>query len=191
MGPRIRATLDRRGFYPAGGGRFRVEIEPIAALQPLVLEERGAVREIRATAIVAALPPEIARRELLALERAIPLPRGSGRVLDDSRSIGPGNAVCVEIECEALTEVFTGFGEKGVGAEKVASDLAREVKAYLESGAAAGEYLADQLLLPLALAGGSFTSGPLSPHATTNLDVIRRFVDVTFETAKGRVSARR
>ncbi len=28
MGPRVTATLERYGFYPAGGGRFVVEIEP-------------------------------------------------------------------------------------------------------------------------------------------------------------------
>lgn len=32
MGPVVHASLDRSGFYPAGGGRFRVTIEPCAKL---------------------------------------------------------------------------------------------------------------------------------------------------------------
>ena len=42
-----------------------------------------------------------------------------------------------------------------------------------------GRHLADQLLLPLALAGsGSFRALPLSRHTKTNIEVIRRFLDV-------------
>ncbi|MGZ5433965.1 MAG: RNA 3'-terminal phosphate cyclase [Thermoanaerobaculia bacterium] len=48
-----------------------------------------------------------------------------------------------------------------------------------------GEHLADQLLLPMAFAGGgSFTTTPLSGHATTNLEVIRRFLDVRMEVTE-------
>ena len=37
-----------------------------------------------------------------------------------------------------------------------------------------GEYLADQLIVPMAIArGGSFTTGPLSRHATTNIEVVK------------------
>ncbi len=194
MGPRITCSLERRGFYPAGGGRFTVAIEPSVTLQPLILDERGPLRALRAAALVAALPPDIAERELRTLQRALAPEACSGRTLQDSRSAGPGNVVSVEIESAALTEVVTGFGEKNLRAEAVAKGVAEEVRAYLDSGAAAGEYLADQLLIPLALAGaGSFTSGPLSAHATTNIEVIRRFLDVDFRVepaGKGvRVSA--
>ena len=42
-----------------------------------------------------------------------------------------------------------------------------------------GEHLADQLLLPMALArGGSFTTVPPSRHTTTNIEIIRKFLDV-------------
>jgi RNA 3'-terminal phosphate cyclase (ATP) len=48
-----------------------------------------------------------------------------------------------------------------------------------------GEHLADQLLLPLALgAGGTYTTTPLSMHSTTNIDVIRQFLDVEIETTQ-------
>jgi RNA 3'-terminal phosphate cyclase (ATP) len=48
-----------------------------------------------------------------------------------------------------------------------------------------GEHLADQLLVPMALAGaGTFRTGPLSLHARTNLDVIERFVPLRFDVAE-------
>jgi RNA 3'-terminal phosphate cyclase len=83
----------------------------------------------------------------------------------------------------ALIEVFTSFGKMGVSAEKVGTDAASQVSAYLASEAAVSEHLADQLLLPMALAGaGSFTTAAISPHAQTNMDVIKRFLPVNFLT---------
>jgi RNA 3'-terminal phosphate cyclase (ATP) len=92
----------------------------------------------------------------------------------------------LEVESEALTELFTGFGEKGISAEAVAEKAALEARRYLASGVPAGEHLADQLLLPMALAGsGAFLTLPLSRHATTNIDVMKAFlsVDVRVEPA--------
>ena len=64
-------------------------------------------------------------------------------------------------------------------AEKVAAEVVREVHAYLESGVPVGRQLADQLLLPLALAGGGrFLAMPLSKHALTNIEVIRKFLPI-------------
>ncbi|MGC4118346.1 MAG: RNA 3'-terminal phosphate cyclase [Myxococcales bacterium] len=79
MGPRVTATLQQPGFYPAGGGRFTVEIAPAAKLAPLELVERGPIQRRLARALVAHLPPTIAHRELEG---------GQGR----ARLRGPGAA---------------------------------------------------------------------------------------------------
>jgi RNA 3'-terminal phosphate cyclase (ATP) len=95
----------------------------------------------------------------------------------------------IEVESAALIEVFTSFGKMGVSAEKVGADAAAQVSAYLASEAAVSEHLADQLLLPMALAGGgSFTTAAISSHAQTNMDIIKRFLQVSFltkETSRG------
>jgi len=87
-----------------------------------------------------------------------------------------GNVVTIEIECEHVTEVFTGFGERGLRSEPVAEKAVKQARRYLGSEAAVGEYLADQLLMAMA-GGGSFTTPPLSRHATTNIEVIAKFLD--------------
>jgi RNA 3'-terminal phosphate cyclase (ATP) len=103
-------------------------------------------------------------------------------VVEDRESTGPGNAVILEMESEQVTEVFSGFGEKRVSAEGVAEGVADEARRYLAANVPEGEHLADQLLIPLALArGGSFSTTALSPHATTNMEVIAKFLDVKFE----------
>jgi RNA 3'-terminal phosphate cyclase (ATP) len=75
--------------------------------------------------------------------------------------------------------VITGFGQKGVTAEAVAESVVREVRRYLAAGVPVGEHLADQLLVPLAMAGkGTFRTVRLTRHASTNMKVIEMFLDV-------------
>jgi len=192
MGARVSARLDRRGFYPAGGGRFTVRIEPAPRLERLDLLERGKVRAKRGTAIVSSLSPSIAQRELKVLERSLSIDRTCLKSVEDKESAGPGNVVHVEIESEHVTDLFTGFGEKKLSSEVVGRRLAEEVTAYLESGAPVGEHLADQLLIPLALAGGgSFVTMPLSPHSTTNMDVIAQFLPRKFRVDRSKETTHR
>ena len=56
LGPNVSAVLDRPGFYPAGGGRFTINIEPATKLDTLEVLERGQITRRSATAIVANLP---------------------------------------------------------------------------------------------------------------------------------------
>ena len=179
MGADVTAELVRPGFYPAGGGKVRVTITPAKELAPLALDERGEIVSRRARAVFANLPWTIAQREAREVAETLEWPEEWIEAHTITGSLGPGNAVSIFVESEQVTDVFTGFGSRGVPAEKVAHDAAAEAKRYINSGAAVGEHLADQLLLPLAVGrGGSFTTTPLSSHSTTNIDVIRRFVDV-------------
>ena len=183
LGPNVTAEIERPGFYPAGGGKFQVRIEPCATLARFHLPERGAVRARRARAMVANLPHNIAKRELSVIANKLSWKPEwlSAEMVDNSR--GPGNVVMIEIECEHVTELFTGFGERGVRAEAVAERAVKEARQYLAVEAATGEHLADQLLVPIAIAGGgSFTTTRLSRHATTNIEVIRKFLDVDITT---------
>jgi RNA 3'-terminal phosphate cyclase (ATP) len=87
----------------------------------------------------------------------------------------------IEIQTQHHTEVCTGFGQRGVRAETVAETALQEARAYIAADLPVGCYLADQLLVPLALAGaGRFRTPPLSLHARSNIDVIRRFREVSF-----------
>lgn len=176
LGPEISVRLLRPGFYPAGGGRIEARIRPAERLRSLALHERGEVRRRRARAIVASLPRHIAERELSIAHAMLGLRPDALEVEETEEAAGPGNAIMIEIECEHVTEVFTGFGRRGVPAEEVARGAARRALRYLEAEVPVGPHLADQLLVPLAAgAGGSYrTVGPTS-HAETNVRVIRAF----------------
>src|SRR6185437_8859495 len=147
MGPKVKLELQRYGFYPAGGGRIVVEIIPADLLKPIELEERGEITRKRATALVANLPYHIARRELDTVGKVLNWDAESLRCEDTKNSVSPGNLVMIELTSSTVTETFTAFGKLGVSAEDVAKDAAEQARAYMHSSAAAGEHLADQLLL--------------------------------------------
>ena len=87
-----------------------------------------------------------------------------------------------------MTEVFCAFGEKNVRAEAVAKSAVQKAREYIASEAAVGEHLADQIMLPMALAGGGrFTTSHVSMHSKTNADVIAQFlpVKISFEEGAG------
>ena len=184
LGPPVTATLERPGFYPAGGGKCQITIAPTTRLTRLDLRERGEVRAIHARTLVAKLPRSIAERELAVIAQQLKWRGDWLHVETVAHARSPGNVVTLAVACEHITEVFTGFGERGVRAETVAAQTVQAAQHYLAADVAVGEYLADQLLIPLALArGGSFTTLPLSLHTTTNIQIIQQFLDVQIEAA--------
>ncbi len=183
FGSKVDATLIRPGFYPAGGGRMEIAVNPAMELAPVELLERGADQGRRVVAHVAALPKSIAERAFERIIKRMGWSREACEIVEHPAQCGPGFVLAAEVRSEKLTEVFTGFGEKGVTAEQVADAVIDQVRHYLAGKAPVGEYLADQLLLPMALAGGgAFSTVSLSRHARTNLEVIQQFLPVTFET---------
>ncbi len=179
MGPRVEALLHAWGFYPAGGGRLSVSIEPAERFGRLDLLSATPPEVIRATAVVARLPRHIAERELDELRRPLRLPAERCKILVVEKSASPGNVLLVECRSADVTEVFAGFGQRGVRAEHVARDVAREIQRYLRAVVPVGPYLADQLLLPMALAGGgTFRTVEPTSHTLTNIEVIQRFLPV-------------
>jgi len=185
MGAKVHATLDRPGFYPAGGGRFTVEVEPIPKLQPIVWLKRDAQGAKRARVLISEMPTSIAQRELRTLSRGLGWTDDLLRLDQLTHQRGPGNVVQIEVEGAPVPEIITTFARRGVRAEEVAKEAIKAYRQYLASEAPVGEHLADQLLLPLALAGGGrFRTSRPSGHTRTNMAVISRFLPVEYSTEK-------
>jgi len=178
MGAHITGALERPGFYPAGGGRCTFSIEPMRHPGRLDLVARGTVLNQYAMVMLAKLPHHIAEREIRVLCSQLSWEPERLSVVDITNAQGPGNVVTVVIACEHITEVFTGYGERGVPAEKVAGRAVAEAQEFLTHDAPVGRHLADQLIIPLVLAGGGkFRTFALTPHTITNLEVVKQFLD--------------
>jgi RNA 3'-terminal phosphate cyclase (ATP) len=185
MGAHIELHLERFGFYPAGGGEVLASVSPCKELRPRTWLERGERKAAYAECFIAGIPGRVAQRELECVGKAMNW--GEEQLLNRSLPAdqGPGNALMLTLEYEHAAEVFTAFGEKSVSAETVARHAVQRARQYLCTQAAVAEYLGDQLMLPLALAGGGgFTVDEVSMHARTNAEVIELFLPVRFEFGK-------
>jgi RNA 3'-terminal phosphate cyclase (ATP) len=187
LGPTVTATLERPGFHPAGGGCMTVHLSPAEQLGNLELLDRGPIASRRIRALVANLPRHIAERECRTAARKLAWDDSCCSVEEIKGSRGPGNVVLVEVASRHVTAVFAAFGQRGVKAEDVATQAAKAAQRYLEADVPVGEYLADQLQLPLGIAahlgGGpsAYRTLRLSPHSTTHIELLGQFLGVVID----------
>lgn len=177
LGIKVEFKLNKAGFFPIGAGEIQIKIQPWQHRYKLSLLERGTLQSTEAFAAVLNLSEEaqIAQRELVTLNKRLKLDTQQQFHLN---GISQGNTVHVKVKHENHVQLFTALGEMRKSAEQIANHLAEQVKRYIDSQAVADEYLADQLLLPLALGqGGEFTAQSISEHTRTQAHMIERFID--------------
>jgi len=177
MGPKVQLDLVRHGFYPRGGGEILARVTPSPQLSAITLKERGVRKGGYAEAYISGIPMHVASRELEIVGKMMNWSGENLHIRGLSGEFGPGNALTITVEHEHITEVFTGFGEKGVSAESVAKRAVDAARSYLVSEAVVGRHLADQLLLPMALAGGGeFVTMPVTQHFESHVAILKAFL---------------
>jgi RNA 3'-terminal phosphate cyclase (ATP) len=188
-------SLDAAGFYPQGGGRVTATIRPAGPIQPLRLEERGELNSLGGISAVANLDLSIAdrqRRQALRRLPTTPAPRiktvqlpapfkGTcllllavfGGALEAGAGSGDPTPQDGYAQC-----CYYGLGELGKPAERVADEAVEAYQEFLETPATIDQYLADQLLLPLALACGPsrFRTARVTSHLVTNASIVQAFL---------------
>ena len=186
IGYAVDGHLNAYGFYPAGGGEIVTEVGASNDLCAFEHLERGEEVSRSLEALISNLPGDIAKRELETASKILGINYETGCSFRSTDSRGPGNALFGRLEYESGTTLMAQFGQKGVSAEQVAKRLAKQMKTFAASSATIDHHLADQLLLPMALAkGGAFTTLRPSLHTMTNAEIIRKFTrcDTSFEAA--------
>lgn len=209
LGMQVTIELGQTGFAPLGGGEITATIQPFvrrAGTVPLQLSERGELVAIRLVASNLNLDYDICKRELSSATACL-LEAGIDESLITSKcakltGIGEGNTCYAVVEHQVKStanvspnanarpnanevhhEVFSLLGERRTSAENMGNRLAGMVKRYVvDSDALVDEYLTDQLLLPLALAGGGeFTARTISQHTETQAWLIQQFLPVDIQ----------
>lgn len=153
------------------------------ALRPIERVASGEVTARHAAAILSRLPTHVGERELGVVRDRLGFAPSECEIRD-VRASSTANVLLIEVERGGCRELVSSFGAQGLRAEAVAHRACDAMAAYLAADVPVGEHLADQLVLPLAVAGGGrFRCAPLSLHATTNIDTIGRFLDVPISVA--------
>ena len=187
MGASVHFDLLQHGFAPAGGGKVKVTIAPNTSLKPLHITEKGKELSRHIHCHLAHVHDSVAHREISTVKELLKWDDATEtKIISADDSSGPGNCLAIGINYENLSEIITTHGAHGKSGNIVAKTAAKSMNNYLASGTIVGHQLADQLLLPMALAGeGSMIITAPSNHTKTNIEVINRFlgnsINITIE----------
>lgn len=180
LGLAASAEMARAGFYPRGGGEIRAQVRPWTRPASLDLSRRGALVAVRGIAGAARVRGDVAERGVEAararLWEARRLESQWETVELDSAS--PGAFLYVEAVFESGRAAFGLLGERGLRAELLGERAARRVLRFLEDEEAVVDpWLADQLAVPMALAGGGgrLVTSEVTSHLETVASVVRAF----------------
>jgi RNA 3'-terminal phosphate cyclase (ATP) len=180
LGLGVRLRLERAGFFPRGEGSVEAEVRPWTRPAALDLSRRGALVAVRGMAGAARLRGDVARR---AADAARALLWEQRRIeaeweVVDLAAASPGAFVQVEVVFETGRAAFGLLGERGLRAEVLGERAARRVLKFIEDEEAVVDpWLADQLAVPLAVAGGGgrLQTSEVTSHLETVAAVLRRF----------------
>jgi len=182
LGVQAKVQIEKWGWYPIGGGIVNATVQgrgQAASLAGLDLVERGALMRVRGISATSNLPKHISLRQEGAVLQQL-RSNGVNARIDrvEAPSKGQGTAVFLWAEFENSVAGFTSLGERGKPAEQVAEEATRGLLEFLSGGAALDRHLADQLVLPLALAQGpsQFTTASVTKHLLTNAWVVNQFL---------------
>ncbi len=184
MGVSAEATIEKWGFYPKGGGKIQLKINPVHEFKPIYLFDRSPLKKIRGISAISNLPKHVADRQreqaLKRIQRELKID-AEITILYDVPSNGPGSFLFLLAEYEKTLAGFSSLGARGKPAEKVADEAVDFLKNYFSSEGCIDPHLADQLVPFMALAKGnsSFATTRITEHLLTNLWVIQHFLDVT------------
>lgn len=184
----IEFSLDvvRRGYYPRGGGRGRVRIEPCSGIRPIAISSRGTIAPISVVSRVGMLPRKVAERQATSAASTL---KGSGLSADTvsiftEESSSPGTSVLVSTLSESCIIGSDSIGARGKPAERVGWEAATRFIETYNSGACIDSNLADMLAPLLCLASGpsSLLVPGMSEHMRTSLHVARQFAPAEVST---------
>jgi RNA 3'-terminal phosphate cyclase (ATP) len=180
MGLQAEVELSRWGWYPRGGGEIEAHIRPTRNWSGLHWEATASSPLVTGISAVSHLPSSIAERQ-----RARALQRLQGRGLkgdiarvEDTQALGAGTFLFLSAVGEHAAGGFSALGRRGIPAEAVADEAVDSLLAYLDSGAAVDDHLADQLVPFLALTQtpSSLTCPTRSSHLETVAWVVEQFL---------------
>jgi RNA 3'-terminal phosphate cyclase (ATP) len=184
MGLQVKMEINRHGFYPIGGGILEVLVTPLhLPLAPLWIEERGDLKKLSVVSKVANLTSSIGQRQL---DRAMTRLTKWGSKLHGKTQIvessGKGTFLFVLAEFDRVRAGFSALGEIGKRAEEVADEAVDAFLRFWNAQGTMDPYLADQLILYMALAQGvsAVTFSKMTDHLKTNIWVIEQFLPLKF-----------
>jgi RNA 3'-terminal phosphate cyclase (GTP) len=189
--PGASVELARRGFYPRGGGRVTLRVEP-GAMPRLAFVERSRLAKIRVFSAAAQdlRRAEVAERQAEGARKVFSAYRVEFEAsveYADSFSIGTAVAAVAEYESGERLGADA-LGERATPAEKMGREAAERLAEEMRSGAPVDRHAGDHFALWLALGGGEIVVSEMTEHTRTNIWVCERFLGPVFRVEGKRIA---
>ncbi len=168
----------RYGFYPKGQGHVKVLIYPWIKRYSLHLQKNGKLKIIDTISRASSnlKTKDTARRLLYGFKEVI-----NKKIGDEE--ISYENTACSGFSFHAhahyqYTKLGTcEIGTKNFSPEHIGRKAAHKLLEEMKSSATLDRYMADQLLIFLAITGGSFKISKQTSHFNTNKYIIQKFLN--------------
>ena len=187
IGLPLEVTPGEPGFYPQGGGDVRLRTEGGGVPRPWEAPERGELLEVRGVVTLAQLPVPIGKRIIVSVLNPLEK-RGLKPLLRISKQPrAPAAGVAIDLVARFEGGVFatTALGRKGRRSEELGAEVVEDLLRFLDGEGTVDPHLADQAILPLALAAGTsrFRTSEATRHLHTNAGTVALFLGERVEIA--------
>jgi RNA 3'-phosphate cyclase len=186
-------VLTKRGYFPRGNGEVSVKLKK-SDLSPLQLLEPGRIQSIRGRSHAADTLKQrrVAERqqgEAMACLKKAGVP--CEIAVEYSPAASPGSGIDLWALADNTVLGANALGSRGKRAEEVGEEAAAALIKQLDSGAALDEWMGDQILPFLAIAGGgsTITVARITDHLRTNLWVINHFLPIETQITQEKTRA--
>ena len=173
MGIKAGLEIIRPGYVPRGGGIIQVNIKPVGSgLKPLKLLKQGKVKEVTGLALSSHLREQrVSQRMAEECQKTLAEKGYRARIetLWDETALQAGASLALRAETDSGCLLGSGqAGKRGRSSENIGRFVAQNLLEDLKTGATVDRYLADQLIIYAALAGG--TTEYIIPRLTEHVD---------------------
>lgn len=180
-------TLHEWGWFPKGDGQIQLELQPLAGrpLNPVELHPEPTTH-VEGLAIATNLPSHIPHRMARRADNLLTA-AGFSVNITAKRQKNHSDGAALLLWADNKRTGGTGFGRPGYPSQNVAQDAVEDLLTANPSAGLVGEHLADQLLIPMALAAGpsQMTVSRWNSHAATNAAILNAWLGVEVDHKDG------
>jgi len=180
LGAMIQLTIQRRGYYPRGGGIVLLKCSKSFDSKPLVFPEPVKENsEIKIQSVSRNLPDHVAKRQAETARKLL-FDSGYSSVnftLDVAgESSSPGSSMLIYSRNEAKLIGASSLGERGKRAELVGEEAALKFIMEISNFPNVDTHLADMLITVLSCVPGKsvFRASEITDHFRTNAEVAKK-----------------
>lgn len=190
FGATFDGVIDKRGYFPRGGGLVRMNIKPVSCLQPVNLVEAGHVTRVWGRAFVAGSfniqeankMAQLCQNQIQSTFDGIQV-EIIGYKEHPQQAVGNGSGINLFAETSTGC-IFGGsaLGKRNLNTQEVSAQAISDLLGAIKSGGCVDSYIQDQMIILMALADGisRIKCGPLTLHTKTAIYIAEKLTKARF-----------